>query len=45
MASLEAHSTEKDVLDGLPQLADIHLRADDSIENAIARLRSELEIR
>ena len=41
---VESHSTERDVLEGLPQLADIRLSADDSTGSAVATLRAELEL-
>ena len=41
---VESHSTERDVLEDLPQLADIRLSADDSTGSTVARLRAELEL-
>jgi dephospho-CoA kinase len=41
---VESHSSERDVLEGLPQLAHIRLSADDSTARAVARLRSALEL-
>jgi dephospho-CoA kinase len=44
LGSVESHSTERDVLEGLPQLADIRLSAEDSTARAVARLRAGLEL-
>ena len=41
---VESHSTERDVLEGLPQLANFRLSAENSIATAVARLRAELEL-
>jgi dephospho-CoA kinase len=41
---VESHSTERDVLEDLPQLADFRLFADDSTGSTVARLRAELEL-
>ena len=44
LGSVESHSTERDVLEGLPQLADVRLSAEDSTACAVAALRRELEL-
>jgi dephospho-CoA kinase len=44
LGSVESHSTEQDVIEGLPQLADIRLSADESTASAVATLRTKLEL-
>lgn len=41
---VESHSTEQDVLESLPKLADVRLAADDSTDSAVERLRAALEL-